>query len=74
MGNPDIEVAPPARISLDAQSLKQPAQVGRAELAETTQPHETYEGRHRFDPSATWTAEEERRVVWKTDLRLLSWL
>lgn len=33
-----------------------------------------YEGRHRFDPEAKWTAAEERRVVWKTDLRLLSWL
>lgn len=74
MGNPDIEAAPPSRISVDAASLKQPAQVGRAELADTTQPHETYEGRHRFDPEAKWTAEEERRVVRKTDLRLLTWL
>ena len=33
-----------------------------------------YECRHRFDPSATWTPEEEARVVRKTDLRLLTWL
>ncbi|KAL6709355.1 hypothetical protein ACN47E_001762 [Coniothyrium glycines] len=74
MGSPDIEVARPARTSGDAESLKPAAQVGRAELAYTTQPHETYEGVHRYDPAARWTAEEERRVVWKTDLRLLSWL
>ncbi|KZF23014.1 MFS general substrate transporter [Xylona heveae TC161] len=37
-------------------------------------PHETYEGYHRFDPNAKWTEKEERRVVLKTDLLLLSWL
>ena len=26
-------------------------------------PIEKYEGRHRFDPTATWTAEEERKLV-----------
>lgn len=72
---PDIETAPTNfRLSEDAGSLKQPTQVGRGELAEITAPHESYEGRHRFDPTATWTEEEERRVVLKTDLYLLSWL
>ena len=50
------------------------APVGREHLADTLAPHESYEGRHRWDPSATWTEEEERRVVWKTDLFLLSWI
>lgn len=27
------------------------------------QPVEKYEGRHRFDPSATWTPEEENRLL-----------
>lgn len=49
-------------------------QVGRENLSDALPPHETYEGRHRFDPAATWTEREERRVVWKTDLYLLSWI
>ncbi|KAL8344094.1 hypothetical protein RB601_004560 [Gaeumannomyces tritici] len=48
--------------------------VGRENLGEVLPPHETYEGRHRFDPAATWTRQEERRVVRKTDAYLLSWL
>ncbi|KAF2759522.1 MFS general substrate transporter [Pseudovirgaria hyperparasitica] len=69
-----IEAAP-TRISRSAESLdKAPLRVGREELADSTPPHESYEGRHRFDADATWTAAEEARVVWKTDLRLLTWL
>ncbi|WFD41092.1 uncharacterized protein MJAP1_004085 [Malassezia japonica] len=30
-----------------------------------------YEGRHRFDPSFTWTKQEERELVWKLDTRLM---
>jgi hypothetical protein len=70
----DIEIAPQARISEDGNSLKAPTHVGREELSGVVPPHESYEGRHRFDPEAKWTAEEERRVVRKTDLRLLTWL
>jgi hypothetical protein len=74
MGN-DIEATPHTRrISEDASSLKPSAQVGRQELADIVPPHESYEGRHRFDPHASWSIEEERRVVRKTDLRLLTWL
>lgn len=52
----------------------QSEQVGRAHLADVVPPHDSYEGRHRFDPGATWTPAEERRVVRKTDLCLLGWL
>lgn len=48
--------------------------VGRDHLADVITPHDSYEGRHRFDPTATWTKAEERAVVRKTDLCLLSWL
>jgi hypothetical protein len=64
MGN-DIE-AVRARISEDNGSLKAPTAV--------IPPHDSYEGKHRFDPTASWTVEEERSVVWKTDLKLLPWL
>lgn len=50
------------------------AEVGREHLSETLTPHESYEGKHRWDPSATWTEAEERRVVRKTDIMLLSWI
>ena len=72
MGN-DIE-AVRSRISEDNGSLKAPTAVGRQELADIVPPHDSYEGKHRFDPTASWTIEEERRVVWKTDLKLLPWL
>lgn len=32
-----------------------------------------YECRHVFDPALTWTAEEERALVWKLDLRVCFW-
>lgn len=49
-------------------------EVGREHLSDALPPHETYEGRHRYDPGATWTEQEERRVVRKTDFLLLSWI
>jgi hypothetical protein len=75
MGN-DIEATPHSRhlSNEDANSLKAPSRVGRQELADIVPPHDSYEGNHRFDPYASWSIEEERRVVRKTDLRLLTWL
>jgi sugar phosphate permease len=32
-----------------------------------------YECRSHFDPKYTWTPEEERKVVWKCDLRVTFW-
>jgi hypothetical protein len=48
--------------------------VGRENLSNALPPHESYEGRHRWDPAFEWDAAEEKRLVRKTDLYLLSWL
>ena len=32
-----------------------------------------YENRHRFDPDYKWTAEEEKKLVRKIDLRIMVW-
>lgn len=47
---------------------------GRENLHTTVVPHESYEGYHCFDPLAEWSVAEEKRVVRKTDVYLLSWL
>ncbi len=53
--------------SNDVQQVSQISvtEVGREHLSDALPPHETYEGRHRYDPGATWTEQEERRVVRK---------
>lgn len=48
--------------------------VGRAELSNAIPPDDRYEGKHRWDPLATWSPEEEKKVVRKTDIWLLSWV
>jgi hypothetical protein len=57
-----------------ASSTLTTTRIGREHLSDALPPHESYEGLHRYDPGATWTEAEERRVVRKTDLLLLSWL
>ncbi|KAF2640829.1 MFS general substrate transporter, partial [Massarina eburnea CBS 473.64] len=74
MGRDDIENVSQRRVSDDAGSLKAPTRVGRGELAEIVPPHDSYEGKHRFDPHATWSNAEERKVVRKIDFYLLLWL
>lgn len=58
----------------DTASVTSIAKVGRQNLADAVPPHESYEGAHRWDPTATWTPEEEKRVIRKTDIYLMSWL
>ncbi|KAK7424700.1 hypothetical protein QQX98_000277 [Neonectria punicea] len=75
MGSVDIEATPAVLVrSSSADVTKTQVGVGREQLHAALPPHATYEGAHRFDPSAEWTPEEERKVVRKTDLRLLTWL
>lgn len=42
-----------------------------AAAAEFYKPIEKYEGRHRFDPSAQWTAAEEKKLLSKVCVVLL---
>ncbi|KAL3473830.1 major facilitator superfamily domain-containing protein [Aspergillus californicus] len=60
--------------SEDVEPSKGTVAVGQENLAGVIPPHESYEGHHRFDPTASWAVEEERKVVWKTDLMLMTWL
>jgi hypothetical protein len=43
-------------------------------LADVVAPHPSYEGHHRFDPTASWSIQEEKAVVWKTDVFFLGWV
>jgi hypothetical protein len=73
MGAPDQDpISKPELVATDSFTKDTTHEVGRTKIP--LQPHESYEGAHRWDPEATWTPEEEARVVRKTDLRLLSWL
>ncbi|KAJ5706613.1 hypothetical protein N7488_006414 [Penicillium malachiteum] len=38
------------------------------------EPVAEYEGRHRYDPTASWTEKEEQRLVRKLDYRICSWI
>ena len=62
------------KISASGPSEISVAAVGRERIGNALPPHESYEGLHRWDPDATWTPEEEARVVRKTDFYLLSWI
>ncbi|OKP02198.1 hypothetical protein PENSUB_7181 [Penicillium subrubescens] len=70
--NPDMDKVSVAHVLDVSHVLK--AEVGRERLSDRLPPHESYEGRHRWDPALTWTADEERKLVRKTDFYLLSCL
>ncbi len=38
------------------------------------EPIDSYESKHRWDPTAEWTEKEERQIVRKLDLRICSWV
>ncbi|KAM0748405.1 MFS general substrate transporter [Meredithblackwellia eburnea MCA 4105] len=39
-------------------------------LAKYYAPPDNYESKHRFDPKATWTSEEEKKLIRKVDVRV----
>lgn len=62
-----------AKVSLDAtSSAPSDEHLVAGSLADVIPPHADYEGAHLWDPTFTWSASEERKVVWKTDLCCLS--
>jgi hypothetical protein len=73
MGFDDIE-SRPAVSTLSEEGTKAHIEVGRENIHNAIAPHESYEGRHRYDPHVEWTPAEEKAVVRRTDLYLLSWL
>ena len=38
------------------------------------EPIDTYEGKHRWDPSFEWQPDEEKRVLRKIDMRICTWV
>ncbi|KAK4160535.1 putative transporter [Cladorrhinum sp. PSN259] len=78
MGKLDIESRPWPAPTLNRNDSNDKGSVeplvGRAELSNAIPPDDAYEGKHRWDPLATWTPEEEKAVVRKTDIWLLTWL
>ncbi|KAG2185723.1 hypothetical protein INT43_002158 [Umbelopsis isabellina] len=63
----DVEVADIEEIGLEESVFDDP------NLAQYYQPREDYEGYHRFDPKAVWTAKEEKAIVRKIDFRIMFW-
>ncbi|KAJ9101059.1 hypothetical protein QFC21_003277 [Naganishia friedmannii] len=53
-------------------SLTDYVPLGREHLSDKVPPSDKYEGKHRWDPEATWTKTEERKLVRKIDFWLLS--
>ena len=74
----DQDAASPTMTKLDIERTSESDQnsplMGRDNLYDSLPPHESYEGLHRYDPAAKWTADEEAAVVRKTDMYLLSWI
>ena len=69
----EVEKGVPSKVSLDTASTSaSDVPLTSSALADVVPPHESYEGFGLWDPSFTWTADEEKKVVRKTDFYLLS--
>ncbi|KAI0883073.1 MFS general substrate transporter [Annulohypoxylon maeteangense] len=51
----------------------QPSVYDNPDIASQYKPREDWENLHRFDPRARWTWEDENKVVWKIDRRIMAW-
>jgi hypothetical protein len=71
----DIKVPPGRTSTIDGKDIQlEVAPIGRENLFDAVLPHSSYEGLHRYDLTAEWSEAEEKKLVWKTDLYLLSWI
>ncbi|PSN60713.1 MFS general substrate transporter [Corynespora cassiicola Philippines] len=75
---PKVTIQDPSSSSEDVVEKFKPyngrdAFVGGASI-EAYEPIPEYEGRHRYDPTAEWTDEEEKRLVRRLDYRICSWV
>ena len=68
----DPETSGP-NLAVDDQGKLNDTGTVEASLGRYYAPIDTYEGRHRYNPKATWTLEEEKRLVRRLDWRICSW-
>jgi hypothetical protein len=54
-------ISKPELVTTTSYTKEIPTEVGRTHIH--LKPHASYEGAHRWDPEATWTPEEEAKVV-----------
>ena len=59
--------------SLQGEGIDNGAQHNEHGLERYYVPIDTYEGRHRYDPKATWTQAEEKSLIKKLDLRVCAY-
>ncbi|KAL9101469.1 MAG: hypothetical protein Q9163_003264 [Psora crenata] len=59
--------------SAEISKLKSPSQESVESLEHYYVPIERYEGRHRYDPKATWTDAEERALIKRLDVRVCAY-
>ncbi|KAK4046495.1 hypothetical protein OIV83_006021 [Microbotryomycetes sp. JL201] len=62
------------KLSVEDEAWLVPSVFDDDKLAKYYEPPPNYESRHRFDPKARWTKEEDAAVVRKCDLRLFSFV
>ncbi|KAM0787041.1 hypothetical protein ACM66B_006307 [Microbotryomycetes sp. NB124-2] len=69
---PDTDASTVKSQTSDDASWMEPSVFDDDKLAEFYAPPDTYESKHRYDPKARWTKQEDAAVVRKVDLRLFS--
>jgi len=63
----------------DLEVIREAKQVGGEAFATGGQtryyePIDSYEGKHRWDPKAEWTEQEEKKVIRKLDYKICAWV
>ncbi|KAJ5918630.1 hypothetical protein N7466_010622 [Penicillium verhagenii] len=69
-----VALLQPPSTPAESDSYSQSGAIASGGSAEYYSPVPGYEGNHRYDPKATWTAKEEQRLVRRLDYRICSWV